>query len=425
VLAPHRSENRLSLNSFQDSNHIATVLRAGAALALLAAMTAPGHAISAGSPQELRPPTTSVPELARPAPLIRPARPKIPAVGTPAAGTPAVGTPARPPGKVTAKPALGTSEQPAKPKGPLSIMISLDRQQLTLYSGNEPIAHSRVSTGQKGHSTPTGVFSIIQKDRFHRSNLYDDAPMYFMQRITWSGVALHQGIVPNYPASHGCIRLPEAFAKQLWGTTKLGVRVIITHGEVAPPQEIAHPRLFAPKAPETAAVTPVDSLAAAQQAWKIAQLGGAVPIAGATASDLLNPPALVPRPVARPMKSGPISVFISRKEGKLFVRKGFEPLFDAPVEIERPEQPLGTHVFTAIGTKGDAALRWNVVSVSSGKAAPGVPPTAGSVLDRITIPQATLDRVSELTTAGISLIVSDQGLGPETGLGTDFIVLTR
>jgi lipoprotein-anchoring transpeptidase ErfK/SrfK len=414
VLAQHRSENRLSSISSQDSNHIATILRTGAALALLAAMTAPASAISTGSPQELRPPSTSMPELARPAPLVRPARPK----------TPTVGTPARPPGKVAAKPALGTSEQPAKPKGPLSIMISLDRQQLALYAGGEPIAHSRVSTGQKGHSTPTGVFSIIQKDRWHRSNLYDDAPMYFMQRITWSGVALHQGIVPNYPASHGCIRLPEAFAKQLWGTTQVGVRVIITHGEVAP-QEIAHPRLFAPKAPETAAITPVDSLAAAQQAWKIAQLGGAVPIAGATASDLLNPPTLVPRPAARPMKSGPISVFISRKEGKLFVRKGFEPLFDAPVEIERPEQPLGTHVFAANGAKGDVALRWTVVSVSSGKAAPGVPPTAGSVLDRITIPQATLDRISELTTAGASLIVSDQGLGPETGLGTDFIVLTR
>src|SRR5262249_46283139 len=135
-----------------------------------------------------------------------------------------------------------------KAKGLLSIVVAIDRQQLTLYSDGVPIAHSRVSTGQPGHSTPTGVFSIIQKDRWHHSNLYGDAPMFYMQRITWSGVAMHQGIVPNYPASHGCIRLPEAFAKQLWGITKLGVRVIIARGEVTP-TPIANPKLFTLKPP--------------------------------------------------------------------------------------------------------------------------------------------------------------------------------
>ena len=115
----------------------------------------------------------------------------------------------------------------AKGKGPWSVYILIDKQQLTLYSGSQPIAHSRVSTGTASHPTPTGVFSVIQKDRWHRSNLYNDAPMYYMQRITWSGVAMHQGVVPNHPASHGCIRLPEAFARQLWGITKLGVRVVV------------------------------------------------------------------------------------------------------------------------------------------------------------------------------------------------------
>ena len=147
------------------------------------------------------------------------------------------------------------------------------------------------------------MFSVIQKDRYHRSNLYDDAPMYYMQRITWSGVAMHQGIVPNYPASHGCIRLPEAFAQQLWGMTKLGVRVIIARNE-AVPAEISHPRLFAPKPPDAVASS-AESLQAAQQAWKIAQLGGMEPIAGATMTDVVTPssPAFeVPRPAARPLK---------------------------------------------------------------------------------------------------------------------------
>src|SRR5262249_48619549 len=130
-----------------------------------------------------------------------------------------------------------------KAKGLLSIYISIDKQQLTLYSDGQPIAHSRVSTGVPGHPTPTGVFSLIPHSRHPHSNISTHAAIYFMQRITWSGVAMHQGVVPNHPASHGCIRLPEAFARQLWGITRLGVRVIVARGEVTP-VAIAHPRLF-------------------------------------------------------------------------------------------------------------------------------------------------------------------------------------
>jgi len=421
VLQRQIHQSRFPSNSYL-AVALPAALRAGVALAVLTALGAPAGAVSAGFPQDSRP--VDLPELSRPVPLIRPAKPRTPAAA-PAAAMPAplVGG-AKPAVKTAAKPALGAPGQPARPKLPMTIMISLDHQQLTLYSGDQPIAHSRVSSGQKGRATPTGVFSIIQKDRFHRSNLYDDAPMYYMQRITWSGVALHQGIVPNYPASHGCVRLPEAFAKQLWGTTNLGVRVIITNGETAP-REFAHEKLFVPKAPDVVATTP-NTLDAVNQAWKIAQLGGNVPMMGATATDIVNPPALEPpRPAARPVKSSPISVFVSRKESKVFVRKGFEPLFDAPVEIDRADQPFGTHVFTASGGQDGAGLRWTAVSVSSGKVTPNGAQPAASVLDRITIPQDTLDRISEMAGNGMSLIVTDHGLGPETGLGTDFIVLTR
>ncbi len=93
------------------------------------------------------------------------------------------------------------------PPGPLQIVISIKKQQLTLYAGGQAVAHSQVSTGVPGHPTPQGVFSIIQKQIYHESNLYSSAPMPYMQRITWSGVAMHQGVVPGRPASHGCIRL--------------------------------------------------------------------------------------------------------------------------------------------------------------------------------------------------------------------------
>jgi hypothetical protein len=292
------------------------------------------------------------------------------------------------------------------------------------------------------------VFSVIQKNRWHRSNLYANAPMFYMQRITWSGVAMHQGIVPNHPASHGCIRLPEAFARQLWGITKLGARVIIARGEVTP-VEISHGRLFTFKRePLEARLEPLESsterVKAGHGALEVVQLAGQK----ATASDAGNPavpgaadlaPA-APRETpaiaeVRPLKPGPISVFVSRKEGKLFVRKGFDPVFDVPVTFEQPERALGTHVFTALAMKEDDAIfRWNVVSLASmgrkvekGKKVEWTVPssTAAEALDRITIPTEALERISQLMSAGASLIISDKGLGPETGKGTDFIVLTR
>ena len=132
------------------------------------------------------------------------------------------------------------------PKGPLQFVISIRKQHVTLYSNGQRVAQSPVSTGAPGHATPTGIFSIIEKDRWHHSNLYDNAPMYFMQRLTWSGVAMHEGALPGYAASHGCIRMPHDFAARLWTLTKLGARVVIVHDDVAP-QDFDDPRLFVHK----------------------------------------------------------------------------------------------------------------------------------------------------------------------------------
>ena len=117
---------------------------------------------------------------------------------------------------------------------PLKIVISIAKQRLAVYEGLNKIAEAPVSTGQSGHATPTGIFSIIQKNRVHYSNLYNDAPMPFMQRITWSGVALHAGHLPGYPASHGCIRMPHGFASQLFGMTRIGARVVVARNDPTP-----------------------------------------------------------------------------------------------------------------------------------------------------------------------------------------------
>jgi lipoprotein-anchoring transpeptidase ErfK/SrfK len=137
-------------------------------------------------------------------------------------------------------------KESTKPQGPVIISISIDQQKLRLYDANGLFAESPISTGMRGHPTPMGVFSVIQKEKLHHSNIYSGAPMPFMQRITWSGIAIHAGVLPGYPASHGCIRMPMAFAMKMWNWTKMGARVVVTPGEITP-ASFSHPLLAALK----------------------------------------------------------------------------------------------------------------------------------------------------------------------------------
>jgi hypothetical protein len=240
----------------------------------------------------------------------------------------------------------------------------------------------------------------------------------------------------------------------------MGARVIVTRGEITP-AAFSNPKLFVfkrapePQKPEPAepAVSINTADDAVRSAYNAAETRAQRAISQTglrlTATDAGNTdPGLAA--VTKPLKPGPISVFISRKEGKLFVRKGFEPVFDTPVTFERPEQPLGTHVYTALAFNDDnSSLRWMVTTVptsldtpkrqktrtattAKGKKAEPVVATPAPVfgtpaeaLERVTIPQEALDRIQDLMSPGASLIISDKGLGPETGKGTDFIVLTR
>ena len=117
---------------------------------------------------------------------------------------------------------------------PPTIIVNIGLQQLYVYRGDMLVAVSTVSTGKPGKDTPVGTFEILQKKEMHRSNLYDDAPMPFMQRLTWDGIAIHAGAIPGHPASHGCIRVPSAFAKKLFGITKLGAKVVVSDYVVTP-----------------------------------------------------------------------------------------------------------------------------------------------------------------------------------------------
>ena len=155
-------------------------------------------------------------------------------------------------GRVGLKAAGEQSAREAKPaeapnpERPLFVVASIADQRVSVYNYVGLVASSAISTGMAGHPTPKGIFTIIGRERFHRSNIYSAAPMPFMQRVTWSGIAMHLGVVPGHPASHGCIRLPAGFATKLWGLTKIGERIVISPEEVTP-TEFAHPLLPAPK----------------------------------------------------------------------------------------------------------------------------------------------------------------------------------
>jgi lipoprotein-anchoring transpeptidase ErfK/SrfK len=395
------------------------------------------------------------------------------------------------------------------PKGPLQIFISVNQQKLHLYSNGEEVAETLVATGVPQHPTPLGVFNIVQKQLYHRSNIYSGAPMPFMERLTWSGVALHEGVNLGHPASHGCIRMSHDFAVRLYEVSKLGTGVIIADPELRP-QQFADAHLFVHKDPAPA----VPVLAAASVAPLPATLAQNIPADGAAAADAANddkvtadsagiadPPigdkpatddagaadgvhdnkaaadnapvpeaADPPRPapavhtanletppplpriapaVLRASKS-PIAIFISRKTAKIYVRQDFEPVFSAPITIEDRDRPFGTFVFTALQYLPDrSGFVWNVVAVPErekpklepkpvakytksmrrdDKAAkeviePSPPQSPEAVLARIEIPQDAIDQISQMIVPGSSLIVSDQGLGDETGEGTDFVVV--
>jgi hypothetical protein len=399
---------------------------------------------------------------------------------------------------------------------PIMAVVSLRSQQITVYDANGWILRAPVSSGQKGRETPAGIFAIIEKEAEHYSNLYDDAYMPHMQRITWSGIALHGGLLPGYPASHGCVRMPYDFAERLFEATRLGMRVIVAPRD-ATPVTIAHPLLFPPKpgarevaaalaaeadeaagkadrarivaatasreaaramvpvrvaenlkrraeaqlaaaevavasassdetkqqaadaqAKAVARIAEVDAQLAAAQAEAQPKLDAVAParqaaIAAETASALAAEAA---RKAAGDLE--PVSIFISRKTQRLYVRQAFQPVLEVPITIRDADRPIGTHVFTAVERSSDVDMRWSVVSLDGGHPDDAArehgganvepvsmtePGSARAALDRVSIPQWTFDRIAAMVSPRSSLIISDEGLSAETGNGTEFVIL--
>jgi len=467
---------------------------------------------------------------------------------------------------------------PAPLSRPLFFVVNIGKQRITAYSNDGIYAQAPISSGARGHATPTGIFNIIQKNRLHHSNIYSGAPMPFMQRLTWSGVAMHQGVLPGYPASHGCIRLPGDFASRMFNATEGTERVIVARGDVVPmpfshrnlpdpamtpapgtdqvasisgrvlanavtvavgndnpqkidvkaeaqesntAQKLLNPREYAlamikiaarsaeeaeraaspaRRAVETRVqeqrVATVDlrkaqiALSAAKDRLEVAErrlsrvsddeqkraeADAAKAEAEAKVREAQTQVEAAERvkaekdeavtaaaqafrhlDVVRSQASNsalfwkrrlaPVSVFISAKTQRLYVRQNYIKVFDVPITIRDPGKPLGTHLYMAMQPSkatGEEApkLRWLAMTLTEAsedleprtrrrkgddeQQRPAPSTSAGAALDRIEIPEEVEDKISEMLWSGGSIIVSDSGLSHETGEYTDFVILTR
>jgi hypothetical protein len=468
------------------------------------------------------------------------------------------------PAALVARPAVPAPRPTAIPPAPppLLAVVAISGQRITLHDAHGSVSSAPISTGRPGHGTPTGIFSVLQKARWHTSNIYSGAPMPYMQRLTWSGIALHAGHLPGYPASHGCIRLPESYAANLFATTRIGARVVVSPSDTEP-YAVDHPLLplaalrplppppADPNAPRQDDAGPVATGAGAEQviqvttraqvlssadgplldphAWsyhvreqarthaerlarrahdllerandiseeanlargerraaeealvraeaRLLEAHNALATAlihehhevlapkaqaerDAAAADLpqrrldmaeharldefLNDLAFTAARHAREAETAaetaaervreftrraePVSILISRKEGRVFVRQGGHMLADAPIEIRDRDAPLGTHLLVAMEAdraggqhSGGMPMRWRAVTVA-GTAGAG---SAAAALDRVSIPAEITELVSERLWTNAAIMITDQGISNETGKSTDFIVLTR
>jgi L,D-transpeptidase catalytic domain len=288
--------------------------------------------------------------------------------------------------------------------GPMVIVVSLPDQLVYVYRNGIRIGVSTCATGRPGHATPTGVFTILQKDADHHSSLYNDASMPFTERLTWSGVALHAGNLPGYPDSHGCVHLPLEFSKLLFHETQLGTPVIIADDATAP-AEVLHPGLLWNEVIErdiqsveansaTGARTPT-----ARPANRTGVREGAAP-------------------------SGPLSILISGANRELFALQDGVEIVAAPVTIADPGEPLGTHVLVLSDQSGGQE-RWHAVGVGAAATDGQADDAATAARERVQIPTDVANRLQPLLRSGTTMMITDLPATADTRSGKDFVVLAQ
>ena len=274
----------------------------------------------------------------------------------------------------------------AVPAGPIVVVVSLVEQKAYVYRNGIRIGVSTASTGKPGHSTPTGVFMVLQKDKDHNSKTYNNAAMPYTERLTWDGVALHAGGLPGYPSSHGCIHLPSEFARRLFEISPMGMTVVIADAQTEP-DEVVHP----------AALAPVD----------------------ARKGKLIKVPRLSREEAFRwqPAKSmvGPLSIVLSTADQRALVYRNGIEIGRSKLAIKQTGRPVGTHAFIMQEGRGAGfspllkkapAHRWLAVGIP-GHFSEDKQPLNSARTEGISLPPRFAQALYDILTPGTTLLVTD------------------
>jgi L,D-transpeptidase catalytic domain len=290
------------------------------------------------------------------------------------------------PDTVTLKPGEYVWEPERAPEGPLLIVASITEQVAYVYRNGIRIARSSVSTGRPGHRTPTGVFTILEKEIHHTSSIYKGAEMPYMERVTWGGIALHAGDLPGYPDSHGCVRLPLEFSKLLFGVTMKGATVIIADTHSAP-AETVHPGLFFSQSGQES-----EPEAPSQFEW--------------------NPDK---------SPSGPVSLIVSSADKTVYMYRNGVEIGRAGIPNSNVISPLNDHVFSALqGTDADGHLCWVEVTAT------GKDSSSESLFlaaQKSGLSSNFLAKAKDVITPGTTIVFTDKPVDPTTQSHTDFQIV--
>lgn len=279
------------------------------------------------------------------------------------------------------------------PAGPMLLVVNLKTQRAYAYRNGVRIGASTISSGKPGKKTPTGIFQILQKNKDHKSNLYNDAPMPYMQRLTWDGIALHAGNLPGYPASHGCVRLPYEFARLLFETTTMGMTVVVTD-EAVVPESVADKAFLAPLNPKG---QPDETLA----------------------TDLSSDEVSRWQPEISP--TGPVTIVVSTNSKRIVVYRNGEEIGRSRIVVPKGFD-IGTRAAQYAGRNPDGTIKWIYLGI------PGYEKVKGqdvdrNALDEIKIPPRFLGQMRAIISEGTTILATDAGI-LEGSSGEDLTVLT-
>lgn len=277
------------------------------------------------------------------------------------------------------------------PQGPVAVIASLPEQRVHVYRNGVRIAVSTCSSGKPGHETPTGVFTVLQKDARHRSSTYNNAPMPNMNRLTWDGIAMHAGNLPGYPASHGCLRLPLEFSRLLFTVTHIGTPVVVA-GAASDPWELVHPGLVLAALDEDELAQAVSELAQKKRPddWS----------------------ATPPYPIT--------TVLATRADNRITIMEDGREVYTGPMTIAG-DGPVGEHALLLLQGR-DGALHWSGITHHPDPSHPlrG----EAQVLNRVTLPQEALAELRGRLHPGLTFIISELPSTPDRRSGEDFVIMT-